>query len=250
MASRESMVAPEVAVKISTTSPESGSHDPSFSKDVGSSEMHINPATAHSAEAIARKTRTGLKSEHGHSLSCIRPMTQHPGSSVAAFFKGLFTTVIGISTLGTSVTFSYVLSGDATHPRSADPEFDLRQTQLFLAISWLLFLLALANASICSTLLTFFKDHWIADWDGMNGKTSQFEVQMYAVSAAALMGALIVGAFVLLSLVVAAYSAMIGWVALGFTAFYGLIIAMGVLQQVPWPWRRNMPTPGSNHSEC
>jgi hypothetical protein len=176
-------------------------------------------------------------------------MTQHPGSSVSTFFKGLFTTIIGISTLGTSVTFSYVLSDNTARPRSANPVFDLEQTQLFLAISWLLFLLALANASLCSTLLTFFKEHWIADWDGANGKKSQFEVQIYAVSAAGLMGALIVGAFVLLSLVVTAYSAIIGWTALGFTAFYGLVIAVGVLEQVPWPWRNNTPTSGSNHSE-
>ncbi|OCT50172.1 hypothetical protein CLCR_07545 [Cladophialophora carrionii] len=250
MASRGSNAAPEVAVTISTTPPEARYHDPASSKGDGSNERHMSSATAHSANDIARRNRTGLSSEHGHSLSYIRPMTQHPGSSVAAFFKGRFTTVIGISTLGASVTFSYVLSGDATNPRSANPVFDLRQTQLFLAISWLLFLLALANASLCSTLLTFFKYHWIADWDGVNGKTSQFEVQIYAVSAAALMGALIVGAFVLLSLVVAAYSAIIGWAALGFTAFYGLIIAVGVLQQVPWSWRSNTPTPGANHSEC
>ena len=111
-----------------------------------------------------------------------------------------------------------------------------------------MFLLALANAAIGSTLLNFFKEHWIADWDGVNGKTSQFEVQMYAVFAASLMGALIIGAFVLLTLVVVAYSAIVGWIALGFTAFYGLLITVSVLHQFPWPWRTNTPTPGSNNS--
>jgi len=111
-----------------------------------------------------------------------------------------------------------------------------------------LFLLALANASLGSTLLNFFKEHWIADWDGVNGKTSQFEVQMYAVFAAGLLGTLIIGAFVLLTLVVVAYSAIVGWVALGFTAFYGLVIAAGVLHQFPWPWRSNTPVLGFESS--
>ncbi|KIW70467.1 hypothetical protein PV04_02735 [Phialophora macrospora] len=210
MATCESIAAPEPAVKASATPPAACYHDRESGKDDGSNSVLMSSAITHSADETDRqKTRTGLNSEQGHSLSYIRPLTQHPGSSVSAFFKGLFTTVIGISTLGTSVTFSYVLSDNTTRPRSANPVFDLEQTQLFLVISWLFFLLAPANASLCSTLLTFFKNHWIADWDGVNGKRSQFEVQIYAVSAGGLMGALIVGAFVLLSLVVVAYSAMI-----------------------------------------
>ena len=140
-----------------------------------------------------------------------------------------------------SVTFSYVLSNNTAVPASKNPVFNVQQIQELLAISWLLFLLALANASLGSTLLTFFKNHWVSDWDGKNGKTSQFQVQMYAVFAAGLVGALIIGAFVLLCLVVVAYSFLVGWVALGFTAFFGLVIAVGVMHQFPWPWRRNTP---------
>jgi glucan phosphoethanolaminetransferase (alkaline phosphatase superfamily) len=109
-------------------------------------------------------------------------------------------------------------------------------------------LLALANASLGSTVLTFFKEHWIEDWNGYNGSTSQFEVQVYAFFAAGLMGALTIGAFVLLSLVVVAFSAIVGWIALGFTAFYGLVIAVGVLHQFPWPWRSNTPISTPRHT--
>jgi len=79
------------------------------------------------------------------------------------------------------------------------------------------------------------------DWDGKNGKTSQFEVQMYAAFAAGLLGALVIAAFILLCLVVVAFSPVVGWLALGFTALFGLFIAIGVLHQIPWPWRRNAP---------
>ncbi|EXJ68363.1 uncharacterized protein A1O5_08155, partial [Cladophialophora psammophila CBS 110553] len=193
------------------------------------------------------KTRTGFYSEHGHSLSHIRPITKHPGSSVTTFFNGVFRTIIGIATLGASITFSYVLSNNTSTPRARKPVFNVDQIQEFLAISWLLFLLALAIASLGSTILTFFKDHWIADWDGLNGKTSQRSVQRYAIFAAGLMAALIVGAFVLLCLVVVAYTAVVGWVALGFTSLFGIIILLALINQAPWPWRDNTPSPSPTH---
>lgn len=200
-------------------------------------------------ESNTQKTATGLYSEHGHSLSHIRPMAKHSGASVSTFFNGLFTTTIGIATLGASITFSYVLSSNISVPGSMNPTFDQEQVKDFLAISWLLFLLTLAFGSLGSTLLTFFKNHWIADWDGINGKTSQWTVQMYAVVASGLLGSLIISAFVLLCLVVVAYSASIGWIALGFTAFFGLIILLAVINQAPWPWRNNTPSlPTRHHS--
>ena len=43
---------------------------------------------------------TGFQSEHGHNLAAVAPMTKHSGNSVVTFFNGLFTTIIGIATLG------------------------------------------------------------------------------------------------------------------------------------------------------
>ncbi|KAL2401585.1 hypothetical protein ABEF93_007328 [Exophiala dermatitidis] len=202
--------------------------------------------TANAHHPHPRKSPTGIWSEHGHTLSHIRPMAKHSGAAVATFFNGLFTTIIGIATLGASITFSYVLSNNNIPP-SPSSSFSTKQIQLFLAISWLLFLLALAFASLGSTLLTFFKNHWVADWDGTNGKTSQWSVQTYAIFASGLMGALTVGAFVLLCLVVVAYSAVVGWIALGFTCFFGLVILLAVVNQAPWPWRNNTPSDPSRH---
>lgn len=200
----------------------------------------------HSDQMQPTKTPTDY-SEHGHTISHIRPMAKHSGSSVATFFNGLFPTIIGISSLGASVTFSYVLSNNTQDPLSENPTFSTEQIQQLLAISWLLFLLALAFASLGSTLLIFFKSHWIADWDGLNGRTSQWTVHVYATLASGFLGGLIVGAFIVLCLVVVAYSPTVGWIAVGFTAFFGFIIVLSVLIQAPWPWRDNAPEPAHAH---
>lgn len=170
-------------------------------------------------------------------------MAKHSGKSVVTFFTGLFQTMIAISTLGTSVTFSFILTGNT---QLGNPTGYYREGQIvtFLAISWLLFLLNLAFASLGSTLLTFFKAHWVRDWDGEHGLSSQLEVQLYAVFVSGLLGGLIVGAFVFLCLVVVAYSPVVGWIALGFTSWFGLIIAVSVTWQLPWPWRDNTPDEG------
>lgn len=206
--------------------------------------------SAHNHSAIEiqpGKTPTGLFSEHGHSLSQIRPMAKHSGSSVATFFNGLFTTIIGISSLGASVTFSYVLSNNTQEVPLESPRFSNEEVQQFLAIGWLLFLLDLAFASLGSTLLTFFKNHWIADWDGLNGKHSQWQVQMYAVLASGVMGGLVIGAFIMLGLVVVAYSPTVGWIAVGFTAAFGAFIVLALFNQAPWPWRDNTPSRTHRH---
>ena len=102
MAARGSVAAPELVIKASTTPPEARYHDRESSKDDGSNGVQISSATLNSAnEANQIRTATGLNSEHGHQLSYIRPMTQHPGRAVSTFFNGLFTIVIGTATLGT-----------------------------------------------------------------------------------------------------------------------------------------------------
>ena len=145
-----------------------------------------------------RPTHT-FESEHGHNLSRIAPMTRHPAESVSAWFNGFFTTVIGISTLGASITFNYVISNPNSPVNGS--YFNRDEVQLFLGISWLLFLLSLASASVGSTMLTFFKDHWKKDWNGEHGKTSQRDVQLYAAFATTLLTGLVVSAFLFLCLV-------------------------------------------------
>lgn len=209
-----------------------------------STPLHTNPLTNPALpHTTTRKSYTGVLSEHGHSLARIQPMTRHSGESVATFFNGLFTTIIGIATLGASITFSYVLQPSANPPPHTH-EFPLHAIQLLLGISWLLFLLDLAFASSFSTLLTFFKSHWKQDWDGVRGKTSQVAVQWYAVIASGTMGGMTIGAFICLCLVVVGYQPVVGWIALGFTSAFGILIIGSVLYQCPWAWRDVKPKTG------
>jgi len=170
-------------------------------------------------------------------------MSQHSGEAVSTFLNGLFTTIIGIATLGASVTFSYVISNQTPSSLHASGTFSPAMVQEFLSISWLLFLLALAFASLFNTLLTFFKEHWKADWDGRNGDQSRASVQLYASVAVAVLGGLVIAAFIFLCLVVIAYSTVVGWIALAFTAAFGLIILVSMFYHapLPWPWRDNGP---------
>lgn len=73
--------------------------------------LHTNPLTNPALPNTTSKTHTGILSEHGHSLVRIQPMARHSGDSVITFFNGLFTTIIGIATLGASITFSVSFSG-------------------------------------------------------------------------------------------------------------------------------------------
>ncbi|ETN43011.1 uncharacterized protein HMPREF1541_02169 [Cyphellophora europaea CBS 101466] len=238
--------------------PASVSH--SAARPTGSTRRQPSATDSSPTPASPHHVRTGtnLLSEHGHSygldaLHRIAPMAVHSGASVASFFNGLFQTILAIGTLGASITFNYVLSNAApadsndsnvldtpNNTGNGEPRFSAPTVQLFLSISWLLFLLGLAFASLGQTLLTFFRKHWERDWDGVHGRTSQVTVQWYAVLAAVLMGSLVIGAFALLCLVVVAYSPVVGWIALGFTGFFGAIIVVAVVNQVPWPckWKR------------
>lgn len=70
---------------------------------------------------------------------------------------------------------------------------------------------------------------------------------MYAVYASGFVGSLTIGAFVLLCLVVVAYSPVVGWIALGFTGLFGLIVLLAVINHVPWPGRDNTPSLPTTH---
>jgi hypothetical protein len=111
MTERGSAAAPELFTRPSTLAPEANYqvHDES---NGGFNGMRIRPdVPVLKHETELKKTQTGQISEHGHAFGYIRPMTQHPGAAVATFFNGLFTTVIGISTLGASITVSFSPQG-------------------------------------------------------------------------------------------------------------------------------------------
>ncbi|ERF75677.1 hypothetical protein EPUS_08631 [Endocarpon pusillum Z07020] len=150
-------------------------------------------------------------------LPRIKPITKHSGISVSSWFKAFFQIVIALSTLGASVSFNFILS-DIKEPKFM---WSKPQIQVYLSISWLLFLLALAFASLASTLLNFFQGHAVRDWDGDDPRRKRV-LQYYATLTCLVLYGLVIAAFAVMGLVVMAYSFVVGWVAVGFTAMFGI----------------------------
>jgi hypothetical protein len=103
------------------------------------------------------------------------------------------------------------------------------QIQIYLSVSWVLFLLALAFASLASTILNFFQGQAVRDWDG-GERRRKWVLQCYATLASVVLYGLVIAAFVVMGLVVTAYSFVVGWVAVGFTALFGVggLLCIGI----------------------
>lgn len=196
--------------------------EPTLSKPIPTQILQPYPqATTTSSDSIASH-------EYNACLPRIKSITKHSGFSVATWFKAFFQIVIALSTLGTSVTFNYVLS-DVKEPKYL---WTKPQIQVYLSISWVLFLLALAFASLASTLLNFFQGHAVRDWDGDDRKRKRI-LQSYATITSLLLYGLVIAAFTVIGVVVTAYSFVVGWVAVGFTAVFGVGGLLCILIQSP-----------------
>lgn len=146
---------------------------------------------------------------------------------IADWFHNLFTVIIGLSTLGSSVTFSYVVSG-IRGPKD-QPKFSMKAYESFMAISWLLFILDLAISTLFSTILSFYKEQAVVNWGGPD-RSKRLIIQWIATLSVALLYTLTISAFIFLALVITAYAAGVGWVALGFAVICGI----GGLGSIVW----------------
>jgi hypothetical protein len=196
--------------------------EPAVSKPTPRQTLHPYPRTTHcSSDSIASH-------DNNTCLPRVKSITRHSGLSVAVWFKAFFQIVIALSTLGASVTFNYILS------EVKDPKFlwSKPQIQVYLSISWLFFLLALAFASLASTLLNFFQGHAVRDWDGENRQRKRV-LQYYVTVTCLVLYGLVIAAFVVMGLVVVAYSFVVGWVTIGFTAIFGIGGLLCIVIQSP-----------------
>lgn len=157
--------------------------------------------------------------------------SNEPGKKVASWLNSLFTVLVALSTLGASVTFSYVVSGIRT-PTTTKSGFSNGEYETFMALSWLLFILDLAFATLFSTLLAFYQDQAVAHWQSTN-KVARSYIQWSATAATALLYGMTIAAFIFLSLVITAYSLVVGWIAVGFTVLFGLGGFIAIAVQSP-----------------
>ena len=152
------------------------------------------------------------------------------GGVVTAWFHNLFTVIIGLSTLGSSVTFSYIVSG--IRGPKARPRFSMKAYESFMAISWLLFIIDLAISTLFSTILSFYREQAILKW-GDPDRSKRLTIQWIATLCVALLYTLTISAFIFLALVITAYAAEVGWLALGFAVSCGVGGLVSIVWQSP-----------------
>ncbi|KAL9617869.1 MAG: hypothetical protein Q9160_007357 [Pyrenula sp. 1 TL-2023] len=250
----------------------SGGLQLSYDKSPDSTQSHSH-SQSHSGHSNApdpsRHLSPSSPPPHSHLPSLnlhLSPPSKRPSTakaeSVATYFNGFFQAIIGLSTLGASLTFSYVLStssvlsaqpptattqgtsssgnnnninnssDNATPPPAPNPaRFTANQVSQFLAISWLLFILSLALSSIFTTVLQFFHDDAVKWWS--KGGPHKRVMLWYATLLSTLLTSLLLGAFIFLCLVVTALHPTIGWTALAFTCFLGLVSLLSIALRTP-----------------
>lgn len=145
------------------------------------------------------------------------PRLPKPGKEVLEWFIKLFDSVILIGSLGAGFTFTVILSpfDDETKITS----FSAATINSLVAISWLLFVLALASASVLSSGFAF-QDQWLIE----NYDECKWRAHLVLALSSALVQTLVVGGFMLLSLAVTAFNQKVGHVALAFTSFFTLLV--------------------------
>lgn len=143
----------------------------------------------------------------------------HPGERLASYFENFFRTIVGVSTLGASITFSQVVSSPVAPYQ--DFGFDQITVRWFLATSWLFFLLALAVTSLFASLLSLYRPQAV-EYFGITSGHKRRKVMWYATLASSVLFLLSVLAFVFVSLTVVAYSGPVGWIAFGFCVVFGV----------------------------
>jgi hypothetical protein len=147
-----------------------------------------------------------------------RTLTPEQGQTRIAFYEGLFKIVIGVTTFGASITFSLIINS----PHPPNFYFSASTVQIFVASSWLCFILALGAACIMTSFLNFYDGQIREDWASAHGQRKWLWI---GAGASFVLGGLLFSAFGFLSLSVMAYVRVVGFIAVGVTGCIGLFAA-------------------------
>jgi hypothetical protein len=148
-----------------------------------------------------------------------RKLSPEQGQTRLSFYEGLFKIVLGVTTFGASITFSLILN----ELRAPNYYFSPSTVQIFLASSWLCFILALSAACIMTSFLNFYGDQIREQWGSAREQRKWLWI---GAASSFILGGLIFGAFVFLSLSVMAYVKIVGFIAMGITGCIALFAAV------------------------
>lgn len=161
------------------------------------------------------------------------PTTNQPGNRLASYFENFFRTVVGIATLGSSITFSKIVQSPVAPFHQYG--FSSKEAQYLLATSWLLFVLTLAFTSFFASALSLWRPQAVAAFGTTTGKDRR-KVLWFASAVSALLFGLLIAAFLTLELVVVAYAGPVGWVAVAFTIIFALLGFGTIVWRSPLEW--------------
>ncbi|AEO66919.1 uncharacterized protein THITE_2115477 [Thermothielavioides terrestris NRRL 8126] len=158
------------------------------------------------------------------------PEPQHPGERLASYFSAFFSTIVGISTLGASISFSKVVQTPVKP--WVDYGVAAETIQNHLSVAFVLFLIDLALTSTAASALSLYRPQAVS-YFGRRDSHQRRVVMWWATLVSVVLFGLLFAAFVFLGLVVAAYAGPIGWVAVGFLCLFGLTILGVIVWQSP-----------------
>lgn len=155
------------------------------------------------------------------------PTAQHPGERLAAYFDKFFTTIVGICTLGASLSFAKIVQ------TPVKPWVDYGVSEIaiqnYLSIAFLLLVMDLAITSAAASALSLYRVQAIS-YFGTADSHERRIVMWWATLVSTVLFGMLLTAFIFLSLVVTAYTGAIGWVAVAFSSLFGL----GTMAVIVW----------------
>ncbi|KAH6679181.1 hypothetical protein B0J14DRAFT_580248 [Halenospora varia] len=161
----------------------------------------------------------------------VEPTEQaNPGDEhLLRWWDGYLNGLIAISLFGGQITFTVIIS-EIANPATLDPtsvasrtntRFERETVRMFVALSWLLFMVPLGIAVVTKMLLL---DVGIREYIRIN-LADGHKCFMYIPSVLSfLLNALPVIAFLFLALAVVAYVPVVGWIGVGLISLFILIV--------------------------
>ncbi|KAH8743000.1 hypothetical protein F5883DRAFT_50244 [Diaporthe sp. PMI_573] len=136
------------------------------------------------------------------------------------------TAVIGVSTLGASITFGVLTTFSAT-PETLSGQFDNNTIQTFLAVAFLLFLVTIGVANLLYLLIFFYEDDFFRsnevfgqspNWLGIN-----YPFKQWLHWSNLILTSVMLAAFIMLALVIVGYVKVVGWITLACIGVYCIL---------------------------
>jgi succinate dehydrogenase hydrophobic anchor subunit len=136
---------------------------------------------------------------------------------ITKFHENLFKGTLAISTLGASITFQVVIQQIAPEEdKSIHHTFRRKTTRNFLAIAWLLFVVALGVASLAAIMLALNQDRFRDEEENRHRET----YEKVAAGTSGLLLFVMLAAFLFCSLAVTSYCEGAGWAGVALSAVF------------------------------